>query len=321
MEFHLDTFLEVAAVIITAPISVPILIGAAALGFGETDENSVGGGAVRGAVAINNKKTKRNFCANSTSVQIYILNSDGSDTYITMPSSKDTILQLKGRIQQKLGVNTQNQCLWYQWILLEDTNTLKSYNITNNSIITMSIGTQVSSIRLNFIDSIYLDPHWDRDYTSSTREHIKRMRGGYQYYRPCGWKRIAIKVIGKYSDDKWLGHTGAEGEWAVTYHGTKQPVTYHGTKQPVFEKICVEGYKVGPRAAYGKGVYSSPDINVAQYYAQQFLINGVEYLGIFQNRVNPKGVNIECAGKFWVCPDPKDIRPYGLCVKRCVKSA
>ncbi|KAI6657925.1 hypothetical protein LOD99_15643 [Oopsacas minuta] len=231
------------------------------------------------------------------------------NTYLTMPSSKDTIRQLKVLIQQKLGVNTQNQCLRYQGILLENTNTLKSYNITNNSTIRLFIiGTQGGSIEQNLIDSIYLDPHWDRDYTNLTGEHIKQMRGGYQYYRPCGWKRIAIKVLGKYSDDKWLGRTGAEGEWAVTYHGTKQPV---------FEKICEEGYKVGPGAKFGRGVYSSPDINLAKFYATQFLINGVKYLGIFQNRVNPKGVKIEYAGKYWVCPDPNDIRPYGLCVKRC----
>ncbi|KAI6657928.1 hypothetical protein LOD99_15646 [Oopsacas minuta] len=299
---------ETAAVIIVL-VSVPILIGATAVGVGLAAGGAAGRGAERGTVAINKHRTESNFDGKSNTIQIFILNSDGSDTYLTMPSSKDRIRQLKVRIQQKLGVNTQNQCLRYQGIQLEDTNTLESYNITNNnSTIRLSIGTQGGSIGQDFIDSIYLDPHWDRDYTNLTREHIKRMRGGYQYYRPCGWKRIAIKVTGKYSDDKWLGHTGAKGEWAVTYHGTKQPV---------FEKICGEGYKVGPRAAYGKGVYSSPDINVVQCYASQFQINGVEYLGIFQNRVNPSGVNIVCAGKFWVCPDPKDIRPYGLCVKRC----
>ncbi|KAI6657924.1 hypothetical protein LOD99_15642 [Oopsacas minuta] len=229
-------------------------------------------------------------------------------TYLTMPSSKDTIRQLKVLIQQKLGVKPENQCLRYQGILVEDTNTLESYNITDYSIITVFVGTQGSSIEQNLIDSIYLDPYWDRDYTNLTGEHIKRMRGGYPYYRPCGWKRIAIKVTGKYSDDKWLGHTGAEGEWAVSYHGTKKGA---------FDNICTQGYKVGTRAVYGRGVYSSPDINVAKGYAKQFLINGVTYLGIFQNRVNPKGVNIVNDGEFWVCPDPNDIRPYGLCVKRC----
>ncbi|RHZ75644.1 hypothetical protein Glove_212g69 [Diversispora epigaea] len=42
--------------------------------------------------------------------------------------------------------------------------------------------------------------------------------GGIQYQRPCGWRRFAVKVSGKYDDDKWLGTD--KNSWPVSYHGT-----------------------------------------------------------------------------------------------------
>ena len=41
------------------------------------------------------------------------------------------------------------------------------------------------------------------------------MRGNEIYNRPRGWKRIALKVNGKYVDDDWLGSSNSEGEWPV----------------------------------------------------------------------------------------------------------
>ena len=50
-------------------------------------------------------------------------------------------------------------------------------------------------------------------------------RGGYEYHWPYGWKRYAIKVLGRFENDNWLGEKGlwfdsSEGEWPVSYHGT-----------------------------------------------------------------------------------------------------
>lgn len=52
------------------------------------------------------------------------------------------------------------------------------------------------------------------------------MRGYIKYKRPCGWKRLALKVTGKYDngDDKWLGTN--KDAWPVSYHGT----TKHNAK-------------------------------------------------------------------------------------------
>ena len=73
--------------------------------------------------------------------------------------------------------------------------------------------------------------------------------------------RCALKVLDQYCDNKWLGRSGhrtgsSEGEW---------PVSYHGTGVNVSGSIAQEGYDLskGKRFRYGKGIYSTPSIDVA----------------------------------------------------------
>ena len=197
--------------------------------------------------------------------------------------------------------------------ILEDDKALHEYKIRANSTIHLSIKAKGgATTQVFYIDNTYLDPSWDYDFTNINDGSTKFMRGGYPYYRPCGWNRIAIKVLGKYPSDAWLGQTGKRGrgvfkEWAVTYHGTEHQF---------FNKIAPGEYIVGPRDAYGKGVYSSPFIKEAEYYATEFTHGEDTYLGVFQNRVNPGGVRIKYNGEYWICRRPRNIRPYGLCVKK-----
>ena len=87
------------------------------------------------------------------------------------------------------------------------------------------------------------------------------MRGDELYERPKGWYRMALKVKGKYPDgDTWLGTKGwrrhsVPGEW---------PVSYHGTSLDGAKGIIRSHYKAGDRSAYGRGIYSTPDIHVAE---------------------------------------------------------
>ena len=56
-----------------------------------------------------------------------------------------------------------------------------------------------------YIDDSLLDPTFDYDYSSKEDDGTPFYRGGKRYYRPYGWKRYALKVLGRYDYDTWLG--------------------------------------------------------------------------------------------------------------------
>ena len=241
-------------------------------------------------------------------IQVITSSSDGRERFLTMSSDRCTILQLKDRIREEFRIEPEDQCLSFHGIPLDDTSTLANYNICNNSVIKLSVRVKGGSSEIFYLDDTYLEPTWDYDFTDIDDGDTEFMRGGHRYYRPCGWKRIAIKVLKKYPDgEAWLGHNGSAGEWVVTYHGTDKGA---------FNPIC-EGYKIGPRQRFGKGVYSASRISVAECYAKKFKHNGSCNRCVFQNRVNPDDMLIpDEAPDFRVCRDEKSIRPYGLCVKK-----
>jgi len=106
----------------------------------------------------------------------------------------------------------------------------------------------------------------------------------------------------------------APGEW---------PVSYHGTGEHAAKSIAKDGYDLskGTRFLHGVGIYSTPDIAVAEkYYAKQFEHDGNKYKVVVQNRVNPttvKKIPKEKAGmgEYWITEEQKDTRAYGMCIK------
>jgi len=186
--------------------------------------------------------------------------------------------------------------------------TLASYNITENSTIHLVLrlygggfGSSGSSL---FLDEDFLDPTYDFDFTRIKDKHASFSRGSHQYRRPCGWKRFALKVLNKYHNI-WLGNSNIPGEWPVSYHGTG----YHNAKS-----MADEGFRLsnGKRFKYGRGIYSTPNVEVAEEYATS--ADGVKYKVVVQNRVNPD--TVQKFGDYWVSPKDEDLRPYGLCIKR-----
>lgn len=175
-------------------------------------------------------------------------------------------------------------------------------------------GPGPSTLRL-FTDE--LDSRYDFDFTNLKDDGKTYMRGGFVYRRPYGWKRIAIKVVGRYENDEWLGPNGmrtnqACGEW---------PVSYHGTDILRANQILKEGFKPGPRALYGEGVYTSPSLEmVERFYAQEFTHAGKSYKIAFQNRVNPDRLQVIPAAQtgagadYWLSKTG-DARPYGVLIR------
>ena len=190
-------------------------------------------------------------------------------------------------------------------------------------------GRRRAQMKECFIDlKEFFDPKYDCDFTDLS-DSSECMRGDELYERPKGWYRMALKVKGKYPDgDTWLGTKGwrshsAPGEW---------PVSYHGTSLDGAKGIIRSHYKAGDGSAYGRGIYSTPDIHVAERedYAKTFTskTTGKSYKVILQNRINPQMREICQRSDYWLIPVHKgtsaederqivesSVRPYGILIK------
>ncbi|KAK7154905.1 hypothetical protein R3I93_009754 [Phoxinus phoxinus] len=172
----------------------------------------------------------------------------------------------------------------------------------------------------------FFDPRFGYDFTHSDKSVY--MRGNEQYKRPSGWYRIALKVLDKYPNgNAWLGTKGRRthsvaGEW---------PVSYHGTSVDGATGIVKTHYKAGPRQLYGRGIYSTHDIDQAYGYSKEFTSKktGKRYRVLMQNRINPEMRKVcQRRSDYWLIEIPegtsadqekeiveKSIRPYGILLK------
>lgn len=110
----------------------------------------------------------------------------------------------------------------------------------------------------------------------------------------------------------------------MSHFCSSSAVAYHGTGLHNTRSIAEDGFLLskGKRFRFGQGIYTTPDIAVAELYASEFTANGNTYKVVIQNRVNPKNVKIisgsdtGIGGSYWITEKEKDIRPYGICVKK-----
>ena len=190
---------------------------------------------------------------------------------------------------------------------------LKDFCVEDGNMILISDNIYNGGGEEFYIDDDLCDPSYDYDFRGVNDGNQKFYRGGLEYKRPCGWNRYALKVKGKYENDKWIDGSGeSNGEWAVSYHGTLQDN---------MKSIYNNGYRIGTRNAYGKGVYCSPNIETAAEYSKKFTgDDGKTYKIVLQNRVKPSSIKRASdkggPSDYWYIENEKDIRPYSICVKQ-----
>ena len=240
-------------------------------------------------------------------------------------SGRSTIAEAKAVIARNEGRPVDKIKLTYEGKQLEEGRSLNDYGITSAATISWVPCLPEGGPSLSyFFDPNEFDFNYDFDFSQMKDDGKTYMRGGFEYKRPYGWKRFGLRVKGKYEDDIWLGPNGirteeAPGEW---------PVSYHGTNVSNARKILETGFKPGPGAMFGKGIYTSPSIEmVGKCYAQEFTHNGKTYKLVLQNRVNPGHLKVIPASEtsagadYWLFPERDetagkvDVRPYGVLIR------
>lgn len=176
----------------------------------------------------------------------------------------------------------------------------------------------------------------DYDFTNIKDGNTKFLRGNEQYRRPCGWSRVALRVTQKYDGgDRWLG-TGKDA-WPVSYQGYNMDgalgiILTRGDSsedEPTFLDAAAASLTTGETR--GRGVYSTPDIKMAQKYCKKFKskVDGKTYEVVLQNRINPEKRKKCQREDVWLVYVPEgysdvqtravvqeSIRPYGLLLRQ-----
>ena len=164
-------------------------------------------------------------------------------------------------------------------------------------------------------------------------------RGGEVYIPPMGWIGYGLRVKDMYDNgnNDWLEMDNNPNEWAVAYHGIGKAHNTSDTEKITNSIIKGGDFKNGaflvgngqgckdfddvrhPGQKVGKGVYCTPDINVAEGYAgQSSFVNGKRYKMVFMMRVKPDKIRTSKESpKEWILDGTtNEMRPYRILLKK-----
>ena len=252
----------------------------------------------------------------SDTIQVFIKTLTGNTKEVFI-SPDSTISMLKQEIEKELKWPVAQQRLIFADQQLENSKKVSDYSIGNHATLHIVFMLQSGDNSLYYVDNSLLAPSYDYDFSDVNDGSTKFYRGQFIYTRPCGWQRKALKVIGQYGDDRWLGGGGIRtnttpGEWPVSYHSSA--LSEEGNIAEVGSKLSC-----GNTYAYSRGIFSTPLATVAARFAPTFKHRGQKYQVIFQNRINPatlQQVNQPAGDVYWASPKEEDVRPYNICLKK-----
>ena len=125
---------------------------------------------------------------------------DGRKLIFRLDFAVSILHDLKCTIEDLIRIVLSKQKLIYNSKeLTRNTETLFNLGIKSGANLYLIINKHDEDFVL-FYEKIF-DPYYDFDLTNIVDRNKKFLRGGKECRRPCGWKRIALKVTGKYEDD------------------------------------------------------------------------------------------------------------------------
>ena len=137
-------------------------------------------------------------------------------TYEITTEPKETILDLKGKIQDREGIPPDQQILVFAGRTLEDENWLLDYKITEGSLINLSIKVRGCGQSLIFLEDkpyfseiyilyhqnlfqlkeqIGLNPYYQELYLNG-----RQLNDNYKYLHQLGVKELSILSLNEYTD-------------------------------------------------------------------------------------------------------------------------
>ena len=181
------------------------------------------------------------------------------------------------------------------------------------------------------IDECGCDPKYldSRGNTFFYYQPLNSLRGGEQYNIPVGWIGFGLEVLNRYGNDDWLGNDGRDGEWAVAYHGFGKSYSGNNLKN-LIKTIVHDNLRPGggqacsgsndkrhPGQLCGRGVYITPNINIAHRYAGFLPLGNKTYNIVIMVRVNTKYIREpDTALDYWIVDgNANQLRPYRLLIK------
>lgn len=261
-------------------------------------------------------------------ILIFVQHMTGKKTPIR-PSLSHTIWLVKMMIKEREGVPLEQQRLLVESVTdCDDDKTLADYNVKEGSTIFLGLrlrgGGEPSWA---MVPSSVFSPMFDFTFpvTEVLPEGLRR--GGFLYRRPHnGEKRLALNVKGKFDDGNnvWLGQSGNSAGSSSSSSWEEWPVSYHGTRKSAADSIIETGFdqNLSVRQLHGRGIYSTPSLEIATRYAERAQYGDDWYRVVLQNRVNPKELRIvplvllidgvRTPADYFIVPDESHIRAYGI---------